>query len=280
MPTQLLDYFSNLVADDNSIPLTETAIAIAQDPYPDLDVQAILAEIDALALQLNSRIAVGTPPLHKLRLLNQFFYRELGFHANQNDYYDPANSYIHLVLKSRRGSAISLAVIYMEIGQQIGLPLRGVPFPHHFLVRMTIAAGEVFVDPLTGASLTKEDLHTMLTPYSTQTADTENIPPTLRLLLQDASSREIMAALLRNLKDVYLQEERWERLLGVQERLVILLPQIVEEKRDRGLTYARLNYLRQAKSDIEAYLKEKANADDAPALREQLSKLQQIGLNH
>lgn len=275
MPNQSLDYFSKLVAEDHSFPLTEAAISIAQDPYPDLDVQAVLAEIDTLALQLNGRIAIGTPPLHKLRLLNQFFYREVGFHANQSDYYDPANSYIHLVLRSKRGSAIALAIIYMELGQQIGLPLRGVPFPKHFLIRMTIAAGEVFVDPLTGTSLTKEDLHTMLAPYSHTTDDTE-IPPTLRLLLQDATAREIAACLLHSLKDIYLQDERWERLLGVQQRLVLLLPNAIEEVRDRGLAYAHLHYLRPAREDLEKYLQEKGQADDAPALREQLSKLQQI----
>ncbi|MCC7006420.1 MAG: SirB1 family protein [Ottowia sp.] len=275
MPTQLLDYFSNLVADDRTLPLTEAALSIAQDPYPDLDVQAVLAEIDTLTFKLRSRVAEGTPPLQKLRLLNQFFYRELGFHANSNDFYDPDSSYLHLVLKSRRGTPISLAVMYMEMGQQIGLPLRGVPFPNHFLVRMTIPAGEVFIDPLTGVSLTKEDLQEMLTPYLDHHDDLAPTP--LRLLLQDASPREILAHALRHLKDAYLQDERWERLLGIQQRLVILLPNAIEEVRDRGLTYASLEYFKLACTDLQAYLDKRPEAADAQALRDRIPKLKQLG---
>ncbi len=142
MATKVLDYFSALVADDGSIPLTETALSIAQDAYPDLDMQAELAAIDMLVVRLKNRIAEGTPAIQRLRLLNQFFYRELGFGPNANDYYDPENSYLNAVLQTRRGIPISLAVLLMEIGQQIGLPLKGVSFPNHFLVRMSIPAGE------------------------------------------------------------------------------------------------------------------------------------------
>ena len=154
--TKVLDYFASLVADDDAIPLTETALAIAQDAYPDLDLQAELAALDVLALRLKRRIAEGTAAIQRLRLLNHFFYRDLGFGPNANDYYDPDNSYLNVVLKQRRGIPISLAVLYMELGQQIGLPLKGVAFPSHFLVRMTIPAGEVVLDPLTGETLSKE----------------------------------------------------------------------------------------------------------------------------
>lgn len=279
MPTQLLDYFSNLVADDNSLPLTEAVVAIAQDAYPDLDVQGVLAEIDALALKLNNRIVAGTPPLHKLRLLNQYFYRELGFqHAGDNDVYNPDNLYLHLVLKRRRGLGVALALLYIEIGQQMGLPLRGVPFPGHFLVRLTIAAGEVFIDPQTGASLTKENLQNMLIPQTEQQSADES-SESLRLLLQNATAREILAYLLHALKTAYLQDERWERLLGVQQRLVILLPDAIAEVRDRGLAYANLEYYRLAKEDLEAYLHACPDAADAEALRGRLPTLKKIGHN-
>ena len=76
--TKVLDYFTSLVADDDAIPLTETALAIAQDAYPDLDLQAELAALDVLALRLKRRIAEGTPAIQRLRLLNHFFYRDLG----------------------------------------------------------------------------------------------------------------------------------------------------------------------------------------------------------
>ncbi|WP_420993545.1 SirB1 family protein [Cupriavidus sp. 30B13] len=271
--TKVLDYFASLVADEHGIPLTETVLSIAQDAYPDLDLQSELAALDVLAVRLKRRVADGTPAIQRLRLLNHFFYRDLGFGANANDYYDPDNSYLNVVLKQRRGIPISLAVLYMELGQQIGLPLKGVSFPNHFLVRMSIPAGEVVVDPLTGETLSKEQLQDMLDPHLEREgiADPNEVP--LGLFLQVASHREIVARVLRNLKSIYLQESRWQRLLAVQNRLVILLPGSIEEVRDRGLAYANLECFRPALEDLEAYVMARPDAADTTQIRDRMPAL-------
>ena len=97
-----LDYFTTLVAEDESLSLVEAAASIAQDAHPQLDVQSVLAEIDALGAKLCRRVPADAVPLQRLRLLNRYFFHELGFAGNVNDYYDPRNSYLHLVLSSRR----------------------------------------------------------------------------------------------------------------------------------------------------------------------------------
>jgi regulator of sirC expression with transglutaminase-like and TPR domain len=274
--TKVLDYFASLVADENGIPLTETALSIAQDAYPDLDLQGELAALDVLALRLKRRIAEGTPAIQRLRLLNHFFYRDLGFGANANDYYDPDNSYLNVVLRQRRGIPISLAVLHMELGQQIGLPLKGVSFPNHFLLRMTIPAGEVILDPLSGETLSKEQLQEMLDPYLEREgiSDASQVP--LGLFLRAASHREIVARMLRNLKAIYLQESRWQRLLAVQNRLVILLPGSIEEVRDRGLAYANLECFRPALADLEAYVQARPDAADIGQIRERMPALRMM----
>lgn len=274
--TRVLDYFASLVADESGIPLTETALSIAQDAYPDLDLQAELAALDVLALRLKRRVAEGTPAIQRLRLLNHFFYRELGFGANSNDYYDPDNSHLNIVIKQRRGIPISLAVIYMELGQQVGLPLKGVSFPNHFLVRMSIPAGEVVLDPLTGETLSKEQLQEMLDPHLERegVSDPNDVP--LGLFLRVAGHREIIARMLRNLKTIYLQESRWQRLLAVQNRLVILLPDSIEEVRDRGLAYANLECFRPALEDLEAYVSARPHASDTTQIRDRMPALRMM----
>ncbi|HLX01665.1 MAG TPA: tetratricopeptide repeat protein, partial [Trinickia sp.] len=240
--TRVLDYFSTLVADDDSLPLTEAALSLAQDAYPDFDLQGTLAEIDELVLRLKRRLPGDADLREKVSTLNRFFFRELGFSSNLNDYYDPDNSHLNIVLKRRRGIPISLAVLYLEMGEQIGVPVRGVSFPGHFLMRVSLPEGDVMLDPTTGQSLSEAQMVDMLEPYITRSG--ESIGSALRVLLQPASRREIVARMLRNLKAVYLQTERWQRLLAVQQRLVILLPENIEEVRDRGFAYARLDYLR------------------------------------
>lgn len=279
--TRILEYFTSLVAEDDSFPLTEAVLALAQDAYPDLDVQGMLAEIDALVMRLKRRLTSDADVVQKLQMLNQFFYRELGFAGNLNDYYDPDNSYLNIVLGKRRGIPISLAVLYLEIAQQIGLAVRGVSFPGHFLLRVTMAGGEVMMDPVSGEALNETEMIEMLEPFvAGSVSHGDSVSKTLRGLLQPARPREIMARMLRNLKSIYMQTERWQRLLAVQQRLVILLPYDVEERRDRGLAFARLDFVRAALEDLQLYLDERPDAEDAAMVESQLAELRQRASHH
>ncbi len=271
--TRVLDYFSTLVAEDDSLPLTEAALSLAQDAYPDLDLQGVLAEIDELVLRLRRRLPPDADLRQKIGQLNRYFFRELGFACNLNDYYDPDNSHLNVLLKRRRGIPISLAVLYLEMAAQLGIPVRGVSFPGHFLLRVTTPEGDVMLDPATGRSLSEAEMVEMLEPYVTSVGD--SVSRALRMLLQPATRREIVARMLRNLKATYLQTERWQRLLAVQQRLVILLPESIEEVRDRGFAYARLDYLRPALEDLERYLGDRPDAEDAVVVESQLHELRQ-----
>src|SRR5215203_3958585 len=228
-----LEYFASLVADDASLAVAEAALSIAQDDYPALDCQSVLAEIDGLAARLKSRIASDAAPMQRLRLLNRFFFQELGFAGNVNDYYDARNSYLHFVLQSRRGIPITLAVLYAEIASQIGLHASGVSFPGHFLVKLRMPQGEVVIDPFSGQSMSREALDALLVPYRRREGG--DAPVSLALFLQAASPRQIIARMLRNLKEIHRGNEDWRRLYAVMQRLVILLPNAWEERRDRGL---------------------------------------------
>jgi regulator of sirC expression with transglutaminase-like and TPR domain len=278
MNTRVLDYFSALVADDESLPLTEAALAIAQDAYPDLDLQGTLAEIDELALRVRRRLPEDGDVQQRVAALNRCFFRDLGFAANLNDYYDPDNSHLNVVLKRRRGIPISLAVLYLELASQFDLPVHGVSFPGHFLLRVTTSDGDVILDPTTGRSLSESDMVELLEPYMSNAG--ESVSRALRMLLEPATRREIVARMLRNLKTTYLQTERWERLLAIQQRLVILLPGSIEEVRDRGFAYARLDYLRPALEDLERYLEERPEAEDATIVESQLHELRQRALDN
>ena len=271
--TRILDYFTSLVAEDDSLPLTEAALSLAQDAYPDLDLQGVLAEIDELVLRVRRRMPDEADIKQKVGVLNRFFFRELGFTSNLNDYYDPDNSHLNMVLKRRRGIPISLAVVYLEMSEQLGIPVRGVSFPAHFLLRVTTPDGDVMLDPTTGHSLSESAMVEMLEPYVQRVG--ESIGSALKVLLQPATRREIIGRMLRNLKSVYLQTERWQRLLAVQQRLVILMPGSIEEVRDRGFAYARLDYLRPAIEDLRRYLDDRPDAEDATVVVTELHELRQ-----
>ena len=272
VPTPL-NYFATLVHSDEQLPLLEAAASLAQDEYPELDMQQVLGEVDHLAARLRRRVAPDAAPLERLRGLNQLFFGDLGFGGNVNDYYNPDNSYLHRVLHTRRGIPISLAVLWLELAQGLGLEVEGIGFPGHFLVQATLEAGRVVIDPFTGQSLGRADLRERieeLHPHLPASPGTE-LP--LSLYLRPAPPRQILARMLRNLQDIHRTQEDWPRFVQVQDRLIVLLPDAWPEYRDRGLALAELGERERARADLTLYLQQAGEVQDREAMADQLAAL-------
>ena len=272
-----LAYFAALVAEDAGFALVEAAICVAHDEHPAVDAQSVIGEIDRLAARLQARLPADAPPLRRLRALNQYFFVELGFAGNVNNYYDRRNSYLHEVLATRRGIPITLALLFIEMAGQLGLDATGVCFPGHFLIKLRMPQGEVVIDPVNGRSLSRDELDERLAPDRARHGLEGEFETPLGLFLQSAPPRDVLARLLFNLKEIHRTAEDWVRLLAVQQRLVLLLPDAAEQLRDRGLTWAELGRPAEAADDLAAYLAARPTADDAAALRERLAELRRDG---
>ncbi|MDD5336123.1 MAG: tetratricopeptide repeat protein [Rhodoferax sp.] len=263
VPTPL-EYFASLVQSDTDFPLLEAAISLAQDEYPELDVQQVLGDVDQLLARLKRRLPADAGPLQKLRTVNQFFYSDLSFAGNVNHYHDPDNSFLSVVLRTRRGIPISLAVLWLELAQGLGLAARGVGFPGHFMLKVNLPQGQVVIDPLDGQSLSRDELAERLAPYRQRSGLLDEFEVPLGLYLQVAPPRDIIGRMLRNLKEIHTSQQDWARLIAVQDRLLVLLPQAWSEYRDRGLAQAELGNAGRALADLETYL---ANAEEGPDRR-------------
>ena len=277
-PPTPLAYFASLVQTDNDLPLLEAAASLAQDEEPTLDVEQVLDDVDRLLGRVRSRVAPDADDLTRLAVLTQVFYKEWGFGLNANDYYAPENSYLNEVLRTRRGIPVSLAVIWLEVAQGLGLHAQGVAFPGHFLVKVALEAGLVVIDPATGLSLGVDTLAERLAPYRDEVdrlagADLDEGETPLGLYLQACPSRDLLARMLRNLKEIFRSQEDWPRLLAVMERLVVLLPEDMSERRDRGLVHAELGHAGQALADLQAYLQAEPLAADHEALEARVREI-------
>ena len=268
-----LEYFSSLVRSDEQLPLLEAAASIAQDEYPELDPQQVLHDVDQLLARLKRRIPADAAALQRLRTLNQFFFRDLSFGGNINDYCDPDNSYLHVVLRTRRGIQISLAVLWLELAQGLGLHARGVCFPGHFMVKVNLPKGQVVIDPFTGQSLSREELEERLEPYKRRSGLVDEFEVPLGLYLQAAPARDIIARMLRNLKEIHQAQEDWQRLIAVEDRLLVLLPDAWSEYRDRGLAHAEQGHTQLAVVDLETYLVHAQDALDIDYIADRVASL-------
>lgn len=252
-----LDYFSVLVADDRSFPLTETSVALGQVEHAWLDIEAVQDQIDRLVMRLRECLPSDAAPLARLRALQRYFFGELGLRGRSEQDHErvPVGAcHLHEVLRDRQGHAVAVGILYLEMARQLGLNAQGALFPHHLLVRVSLPLGEVVIDPVDGRSLSHQMMMELLEPRQRR----HDMLPELALepFLRVARPREIVARLLRQLELRYQKAEDWDRLLGVQQRLVMLLPYDHGQRRDRGLTLARLGRDDEAILDLSDYLSE------------------------
>ncbi len=270
------DQFADLLAGDgDGFSLAEACLLIAADAYPGLDVNRYLAEIERMAARLRGRLPPDADAEQKVIALNQFLFQDLGFHGNADDYYDPRNSFLNDVIERRRGIPISLCVLYMEVGRKIGLPLAGVSFPGHFLVRLSLRGSALFLDPFSGGEpLSEKDLRKLLKRViagsgSAGLRSASEVAAELPLdqFLEPAGPRQILARVLRNLKNIYREKDDPPRLLQVINRMITVAPDAHSELRDRGLLYHRMEAFRAALKDLNDYLEREPEAADADEVR-------------
>ncbi|MFL6228483.1 MAG: SirB1 family protein [Pyrinomonadaceae bacterium] len=261
--------FENLSAQpDASIDLAHAALLVAAEEQPDADIEHYRARLFELGLA--ARAFVASRSWQPVEALNEFVFRELGFVGNQSHYYDPRNSLLPYVIDERRGIPITLAVVYIELGRRAGLEVDGVGLPGHFVVRVRAEAARGaetrLVDPFNHRVIDDADCQELLDSlYGGQVALSDEH-------LRPATNREILARILRNLKAVYAQGNRYARAVAVIDRIMLLDPEAHEEHRDRGALLAQLGRYTEAVSEFELYLSRPV--PDAEQVRGQLKKVQ------
>jgi regulator of sirC expression with transglutaminase-like and TPR domain len=264
-----------LAQDDARIDLAHACLMIAEDAYPGLAVERYLGDVERLALRLRAKMSQGGAE-ERVAALNEFLYEDLGFTGNADDYYDPRNSYLNEVIERRTGIPITLGVLYMVLGRRVGLPLEGVSFPGHFLVRLRLRSGVLVLDPFErGMPQSESDLRSRLQrvipPGVAGDVPVADLP--LDQFLEAASNRQILARLLRNLKAIYRDTDQPERLLAVRNRMLVVVPDSAAELRDRGIVYQRLECYRAALKDLTHYLEREPEASDLDEVRARLMEV-------
>lgn len=262
MPMQL-DATLEILARDPAAPLdlAETALLLARDEFPFLDVEAHLNELTAMAREVQPYLRGHLA--HQIQGLCRYLFHEMGFRGNPRDYYDPRNSYFNQVLERRLGIPISLCAVTMAVGQRAGLTIAGIGLPGHFIVKASNHEQEILIDPFDGGRILShadcEGLvqHATGLPFEASALALEPLP--LGLMVQ---------RMLNNLRAIYLKNLDWSRAIRILERLRQLKPEDAVLHRDLGLCFVRHNQPGKAIEHLRSYLDVAAEADDAEKVRE------------
>src|SRR5690606_33230688 len=237
-----------------------TALLIARDEYPDLDPRHYERMVSQHVDQLRPRLEkIGQWPM-RMMAINQYLFDELGYAGNHDEYYDPRNSYLNEVFERRLGIPISLALVQIEVARRLGMPLDGVSFPGHFLVRLPVDDGMLVMDPFNrGRPLDVDELRQRARSHLGDVPDDD----ALSRILDPASNRAILVRMLRNLQGVYQERGDWERVVRSADRVLSLAPDNPEAHRDRGIGYLEMGHLAGAREDLRRYLLVHPDAEDA-----------------
>jgi len=265
------DAFAELVrAPDERIDLARSALLIAAEEYPALDIARYLGRLDELAGEVAPRLTQARTPAERVAVLNRFLFAEQGFAGNREHYEDPRNSFLNEVLDRCAGIPITLSLVYIEVARRAGVEVDGVGFPGHFLVKHGNPGKEdlIVVDAFFGTVLTREECQIRLAAVLGAAAQ---LRPELHL--RKASAREILVRLLGNLKVLYVRSADFGRALACCERILLVAPDAPHELRDRGLVYEKLECFGAAAADLERFLELAPDDESAGAVRERLASL-------
>ncbi|MCX7595386.1 MAG: SirB1 family protein [Fischerella sp.] len=261
-------FYQEVQQPDEQIDLVRAALYIAQEEYPNLDPEEYLNAFDTMAAELEERLPVERYPLRVIQSINKYLYSDLGFKGNKQEYYDPRNSFLNDVIDRRLGIPISLALVYIEIARRVDFPMVGIGMPGHFLIRPDLPDIEIFVDAFNdGEILFPQDCQEKLTQIYQH-------PVTLQPeFLAVVTNKQILTRMLTNLKYIYLNQKELEKALAAVERILLLFPGFALEVRDRGLLCYQLGRFSQAATDLETYLAQTPEAQDAHIIRRLLTQL-------
>ena len=263
-----------LSGSDETIDLIRAALCIAAEHNPQLDPEDSYRRLAKLAERAREQIDTQQSLEEIASKLCYLLYRQVGFSGDSKDYYNPDNSYLNRVLETRRGIPISLALVYIGVGEALGLSIDGVGFPGHFLLKLQSAEGDnkaqtesVIIDPFAGQVLSTGDCKDLLDVSSGNTL------PFKPDFLNSISKRAFLRRMLGNLKTIYINKSDYVQALSLCDRLLLLDKDSVQDRIDRAGVLEKLECYEPAAQDLEQLLSRKPTLQGAQAVARKIAEL-------
>jgi regulator of sirC expression with transglutaminase-like and TPR domain len=247
---------------DEEVELAEAALLFAKEEYPDLDIEKYLTKLDLMAKEIKCRVKRNNDPHLMISEMNKYLFVDEGFKGNEDHYYDPKNSFLNDVLDRKTGIPISLSVLYIEIANRLSLPMVGVGFPGHFIVKYSGLGKEILIDPFNkGIILLEKECKQIIDRIYGGTIQLQTE------FLEAVTKKQILIRMLNNLKGIYLNSKSNLKALSIVDLLLLINPVAMTEIRDRGILYYNLECFAQALSDLETYIRGAPQAQDVELIR-------------
>ncbi len=237
--------------------LLQAALAIAMHQMDGFKPETVDRSLQTYADMIRSRVK-GNQPQALLAHLHELMFDEQKFSGNTEDYYNPENSYVPAVLKSKHGLPITLSLIYKTIGERVGLRIHGIGLPGHFVVAVEngdSTGNAQIIDPFRGGqSVSADEAHERIQEaYGPEVEWSEEY-------LKPVSNLHWLTRMLQNLLHVFGGIGEYQNVAAMLELEMLLWPDQTHLQRDLALVLARLDRAEPASVWLDHYLK--TNPDD------------------
>ena len=243
--------------------LARSALYLAGEHYPSLDVEGNLTELDRLADDAQKQAVPATGQDTLFRSLSRYLFEDAGFSGDGRDYYDADNSFLNRVLETQRGIPITLSLLYLEVGRRLGLNCYGVGLPGHFLVGL--AEPDLYLDAFNGGLL--------LSAADCRRQVAEGFGSRVRWqeeYLAPCTNREILFRMLTNLKYIFIEHQDFRSAVAVLERLALLNPSMFDIYKELAWCHLKLGERGDAAGYLDRYIQGASSTGDAEDARRQV----------
>ena len=251
---------------EEDIQLDLTALYLAGEEYPSLDISRLTSHLDAFATQVALHVNDKSAPVDVAREIAVHLFTNVGFHGNTEDYYNPDNSYLNRVLETRTGIPITLSLVFLEGGRRLGFNWFGIGLPGHFIVGLG-SAGE-FLDPFNcGVPMSAEDCRTLVQKMSNGRLQWND------RFLEPLTKLDVIFRMLNNLKAIYMESPALPKAIGVIQRMAIISPGLPSLYQELAWCHAQQHEFRLAIAALETYIKEAKDPEDIDQVEAQIEGL-------
>ena len=257
---------THVTSSDDTDRLAEYALHLARIlAYPSLDILGLLSSIDTMgqevALMLKKSGNIPPRPTQIIEKINDHLFNVQKFKANTDDYYNPLNSYLNIVIERKRGIPITLCILYMRVARSVSFKMYPVNFPGHFLIKHILEdnSGEIIVDPFNGGRIMDDY---SLKALIEQAYPQQNIPLT-HALVEKATAAQVLIRMLNNLKGSYYEAQDIDRYNIANEMVLAIDPYNPDAMRDKGIVLLKKGDPSEALKVLNSYLEINPEAEDA-----------------
>lgn len=272
----LFDWNKSVVknlASDDVCRLPEYALQLSRIiAFPELDVRNEISKIDQIGLKIRKTLEnfSQSRPTQIIERINDQLYRKEKFRPNRDDYYNPSNSFLNVVIRRKIGIPITLSIVYMRVAESLNFKLVPVSFPSHFLIKYILEGeSEIIIDPYNeGRIMDDYSLKQLLD----QTAPRLSVALT-RDFVARASVTKVMIRMLNNLKTSYFECQDIDKAELVNEMILHIHSNDQYGLRDKGMIMLKRKYQQEALELFNQYIEKYPEADDIDPILELVRKL-------